>query len=121
MYKYNCPEVPEVCPPPEPTTCPAVGYQKAKVCVPVSVAPFASPGTAVTKCCGEPLIIPGNVRCNGQRNLVSTFTVSQTILVEIPINFGANTTVGDSYIEVLNSGFNDGHCCCEDNFSKYDL
>ena len=31
-------------------TCPAVGYQKVAVCVPVLITPFAHTGKTVTKC-----------------------------------------------------------------------
>lgn len=33
----------------ENQTCPAVGYQAASVCVPVTVTPFAEAGKTVTK------------------------------------------------------------------------
>lgn len=31
-------------------TCPAIGYQSASICVPVTVTPFAQTGIATTKC-----------------------------------------------------------------------
>lgn len=31
-------------------TCPAIGYQSASICVPVTVTPFAQTGATVTKC-----------------------------------------------------------------------
>lgn len=34
-------------------TCPAVGYQSASLCVPVTVTPFAQTGMTATKCCGH--------------------------------------------------------------------
>lgn len=37
----------------ENQTCPAVGYQAATVCVPVTVEPFAKAGMTKTKCCGN--------------------------------------------------------------------
>lgn len=43
----------------ETQTCPAVGYQSASICVPVTVTPFAQTGVTMTKCCGEPVVTPG--------------------------------------------------------------
>lgn len=40
----------------ETQTCPAVGYQSASICVPVTVTPFAQTGVTMTKCCGEPVV-----------------------------------------------------------------
>ena len=39
----------------ESQTCPAVGYQSASICVPVTVIPFAQTGITTTKCCGDPV------------------------------------------------------------------
>lgn len=43
----------------ENITCPAVGYQPATICVPVTAEPFAKAGITRTKCCGDALVIPG--------------------------------------------------------------
>ena len=43
----------------EPQTCPAVGYQSASICVPVTVTPFAQTGITTTKCCGQSGDYPG--------------------------------------------------------------
>ena len=59
----------------ENQTCPAVGYQAASVCVPVTVTPFAEAGKTVTKC-----------------------TISQNICVAVPVAFGAVATVDESYV-----------------------
>lgn len=82
-------------------TCPAVGYQRVSVCVPVSVSPFARTGKTVTKCCGEPVVVAGETPCFGKKNGVCSFTISQTICVEVPVNFGATATVGDTYVDCL--------------------
>jgi hypothetical protein len=80
-------------------TCPAVGYQTLSVCVPVMVEPFAKAGATVTKCCGEPVINDCDSMCKGKKKGVCSFTVTQDICVEVPIHFGATTTVGDTYVE----------------------
>lgn len=49
----------------ENQTCPAVGYQAASVCVPVTVTPFAEAGKTITKCCGDPVVVSGRDTCEG--------------------------------------------------------
>lgn len=88
-------------------TCPATGYQRASVCVPVSVAPFAHAGKTVTRCCGEPEVLDGEATCSGKKNGVCSFTISQTICVQVPVNFGAIATVGDTYVNCLGASADD--------------
>lgn len=78
-------------------TCPAVGYQSASVCVPVTVTPFAQTGETVTRCCGEPVVMQGNT-CAGTRNGSCVFTISQDICVSVPVAFGATAAVGEAYV-----------------------
>lgn len=94
-------------PEPQTATCPATGFQKASVCVPVSVAPFANTGTTVTKCCGNPVVVSGEKPCKGTKNGVCHFTISQTICVEVPINFGARAQVGDTFVDCLTASASD--------------
>ena len=82
----------------EDQTCPAVGYQSASICVPVTVNPFAKTGATFTKCCGAPVVIPGKVTCEGERNGSCVFTISQDICVAVPVEFGATATVGDAFV-----------------------
>ena len=82
----------------EDQTCPAVGYQSASVCVPVTVTPYAKTGTTITKCCGTPVVMPGKVTCEGERNGACVFTISQDICVAVPVEFGATATVGDTFV-----------------------
>lgn len=87
--------------------CPAVGFQKVGVCVPVTVTPFAHAGATKTKCCGEPIVKSGETMCPGKKNGVCTFTISQTICVEVPVEFGAITTVGDTFVDCLGASEKD--------------
>lgn len=41
-------------------TCPAVGYQKVDVCVPVTVEPYANVTGTVTTCCGDATVVEGS-------------------------------------------------------------
>lgn len=87
--------------------CPAVGFQKVSVCVPVSVTPFARTGPTVTRCCGNPVVVAGDTPCKGKKNGVCTFTISQTICVEVPVNFGAEAAVGDTFVDCLDASAED--------------
>ena len=82
----------------EDQTCPTVGYQSASICVPVTVNPFAKTGATFTKCCGSPVIMPGKVTCEGERNGSCVFTITQDICVAVPVEFGATATVGDTFV-----------------------
>lgn len=101
MVNYN-PEVLN-----EAQTCPAVGYQSASICVPVTVTPFAKAGVTVTKCCGSPVVTPGREVCGGTKNGSCFFTISQDICVAVPVDFGAVATVGDSYVSCNGSSEED--------------
>ena len=93
----------------ETPTCPAVGYQSASICVPVTVTPFAQTGVTTTKCCGSPVVTSGREVCNGVRNGSCVFTISQDICVAGPVEFGAVASVGDSYISC--NGASDQDIC----------
>ena len=80
-------------------TCPAVGYQKANVCVPVTITPFAHPGDTKTFCCGEPVVTPGKTTCEGVIGGKCSFIITQTICVAVPVEFGATSQVGDAAIK----------------------
>ena len=77
----------------EAQTCPTVGYQRAKLCVPVTITPFATPGTTVTTCCGEPSVNAGST-CEGTVGGNCSFTITQDICVAVPVELGAIPTVG---------------------------
>jgi len=79
-------------------SCPAIGRQQVDVCVPVSVKPFANIGIIKTLCCGEAIISPGTNICGGIPNGECKFTISQKICVEVPVDFGAETTTGETHV-----------------------
>ena len=81
------------------TKCPATGFQLANVCVPVTVVPFAEAGKPKTSCCGEAVVTPGKDMCSGHPNGTCSFTISQRILVEVPVVFGAKAVVGNASVE----------------------
>ena len=55
-------------------TCPATGFQSLSVCAPVTVTPFAKSGVTKTKCCGDPVVRPGQETCPGIKNGSCHFT-----------------------------------------------
>lgn len=82
----------------ENQTCPAIGYQSASMCVPVTITPYAQTGSTITKCCGNPIVTPGRISCTEERNGSCAFTISQDICVAVPVAFGAIASVGDTYV-----------------------
>lgn len=79
--------------------CDTKAYQSAVVCIPVTISPFAKVGTIVTECCGKPVVSEKHCNCKGEENGSCKFTISQKIKVEIPVEFGANTTVGGTFVD----------------------
>lgn len=77
--------------------CPAVGYQRSTVCVPVTVTPFAHVGTPVVSCCGTPVVTAGDTcpRSGG----ICHFTISQDICVAVPVEFGARAVAGTPSVQ----------------------
>ncbi len=97
----------------ETQTCPAIGYQSASICVPVTVTPFAQTGSTVTKCCGTPVVTSGFDVCNGTKNGSCFFTISQDICVAVPVEFGAVATVGDAFVDCIGASDSDICTGCE--------
>jgi len=79
--------------------CIAKAEQAATVCVPVTVTPFANVGKIMTDWCGKPVVSFKNKPCRGVENGSCKFTISQRIKVQIPVEFGANTTIGGTFVE----------------------
>lgn len=93
------------------TTCPAVGYQRASVCVPVTVTPFASVGDTTTYCCGDPVITNGLSICPGVTRGTCTFTITQEVCIAVPVVFGATASVDDYAVQCL--GVGDATTCAD--------
>lgn len=81
-----------------PYTCHRMAYQKARVCVPITVTPFARMHAPTTYCCGDPVILPADLNCPGCLNGSCTFTLRQKICVEIPIELDATATTSGTYV-----------------------
>jgi hypothetical protein len=81
----------------EPVSCESVFYQKEKVCIPVKVTPYATPGIAKATCCGDPVVSAGT-NCSGTQ-AACTFTLTQSLCIAVPIAFGADIETGTAMVE----------------------
>ncbi len=99
-------------------TCPSVSYQKVGVSVPVTIRPIANVGVTDVKCCGEAIILPGPHPCNGKKNGICSFTINQTLLVEVPIEFGAVVTVGETYVDCKRATSDDICTNCDKDYEE---
>lgn len=100
----------------ENLTCSGTGYQAVEVAVPVSVVPFAKSGVTVTRCCGIPIVKKGNTVGTGVKNGTCEFVISQKIIVEIPVAFGADAVVGDTFVTDVQASSEEIRC---DSFPEY--
>lgn len=82
---------------PVPPICATVGHQIVELCVPISIHPFANVGIITTKCCDRAVITHGET-CEGTVDGYCNFTIKQKICVEIPIEFGAKTESGETFV-----------------------
>lgn len=96
--------------PQENMTCPAVGYQAVNVNVPVTITPFAKAGATATRCCGTPIVKSGKSIGQGTKNGICNFTIGQNIIVAIPVAFGAEAVVGDTYVDCLGASAEEIDC-----------
>ena len=95
-------------------TCPAVGYQKVDVCVPVTVEPYANVTGTVTTCCGDATVVEGSAPpCSGSKKGVCEFKMIQTLCVAVNVEFGATATVGDPYVDCIEASAEDICINCE--------
>ncbi len=94
-------------------SCPVIGYQKASICVPVSVKPYAKTCEPITTCCGAPVVTAGEAVCPGAICGTCNFTISQVVCVAIPVTFGAEAEVGEAQVECIEAS-------CEDICDDYD-
>ncbi len=99
-------------------TCPAIGYQAVNVNVPVTVRPFAKTGSTVTRCCGAPIVKSGKSIGQGTKNGICNFSIGQNIVVAIPVAFGAEATVGDTYVDCLGASAEEIDCDTLSNLAE---
>lgn len=78
--------------------CARVTSQTAKVCVPISIKPYARTGRVVVRCLGE-MEIHHCPHCEGKVDGSCEFTVSQVLKIDIPVEFGATVKTGATYVQ----------------------
>jgi len=87
--------------------CPAVGTQRVSVCLPVTVTPFARVGNIEFSCCGNAVVMPGVRQCPGIENGTCSFTITQVMCVKVPVDFGAETDVGEAFVNCMEASAED--------------
>lgn len=93
--------------------CPGIGSQLATVCLPVSIQPYAITGPAMVECCGDMILMHSCNHCRGKVDGECDFTITQTIKIDIPVEFGATVKVGDTFVECgCLSGDDSDYCDC---------
>lgn len=97
--------------------CESVFFQKENVCVPVTVTPQATPGTATATCCGRPVVTIGG-QCPGSRTSCS-FTITQDLCIRIPISFGAVIETGTATVQC--GTVSEEECDCSDETAELEL
>lgn len=89
--------------PPCKEICKKIGYQYADISVPIELKPNATIGCIESECCGEP-----SVYCKENYTGNSCeITVTQKILIKIPVEFNVIACVGEEQI----SCGDDDPCC----------
>ena len=59
------------------------------------------------------MVTPGRVVCEGVRNGACVFTISQDICVSVPVEFGAQATVGEAFVNCGGASAEDICTGCE--------
>ena len=96
-------------------TCPVTGRKVVEISVPVTIKPLAKVGKIELQCCGKPTIKSGE-NPKGELDGTCNFTITQKICVEIPIDFSAETTTGETFVASSKESF-DKSCnkLCEED------
>lgn len=82
--------------------CKKTGYQYADISVPIDLKPNATIGDIKSECCGEPCVY-----CKENHTGTSCeITITQKILIKIPVEFNVIACVGEEQIAC-----GDDECC----------
>ena len=98
--------------------CDVVGTQTVDICVPVTVTPSAVAGPIVVKCCGSAVITPGTNICPGSPNPDCSFTISQRLCIEVPVEFDADANVGQTHVTCSTVSNNRACLSCADQINE---
>ncbi|MEG0036222.1 MAG: hypothetical protein RR147_03815 [Oscillospiraceae bacterium] len=90
----------------ENLTCTSTTSQYADVSVSLKLKPYAIVGKMSTECCGEPVIA---LRPCGSGSCQCEITITQTVCVRIPIEYGTEADIGETKTNCKkNCGCGDG-------------
>ena len=78
---------------------PAITRQKANISVPVTVKPKVCTEGIVSYCCGSPVLKQKSNPYDSCHKSECKFMLTQNICIEIPIEFEADTIVGEACID----------------------
>ena len=84
--------------------CPASASEDVNVTVPVTVRAYANCGNVELHCMGGAVVTRNSNDTPGRPDMISKFTVSQKMRVEIPMMFGCECDVGEGYVDFDSSG-----------------
>jgi len=78
--------------------CLTQAKRELELCLPVTISPFARTNGPSVRCCGPAIL--GNIdQCRGTPNGTCDFNIIQRICVEVPVEFGADTEVGEVHVD----------------------
>lgn len=95
--------------------CPAVAFEEAQVTVPVTVQAGAEAHEVKLSCNGGPHITYNSDVTPGVPCAVSKFTISQRLLVEIPVVFNAEADIGTAHVKFERHEGDSARCECADS------
>ena len=82
-------------------SCESIFYQKESICVPVTITPYATPGTATATCCGNADQYVREQPVAESRHLARLRSL-RICVSEIPISFGAAIETGAASVQCGN-------------------
>lgn len=76
-------------------TCTSISSQYSDVSLPIKLRPYVSVGDLKTECVGEP-IVALRASHNATCSYGCEITITQTICMSIPIEYGATADIGEA-------------------------
>lgn len=78
-------------------TCETEAFLPMTVSAPVSVKPFIRELPITASCCGDPVLTPIPPPCRDKG--ICSFVITQNICIQIPIEIGARSLVGNPFVQ----------------------
>lgn len=81
--------------------CKSIIEKFLTLCLPVTTTPCVKFGKIKTECCGNPIVSAKKHEkcCDEMNNGSCYFTIIQKMKVEIPVDFSANTTFDNLFVD----------------------